>query len=88
MRSNKKIVWIILLIFGLIPFILLIVGGFNAAFNGFSGLCFFSCENYYGMAALIDYVLLFSFIYWPAYVVGLLFIVLSIIRLKKLNRCI
>lgn len=77
----KKIVWKILLIIGYIPFVVALVLGLDAAINGFSGLSF--CCSYYGFQAFIDCIFLFSVVYFPTYIIGIILIVLSIIKLKK-----
>lgn len=79
----KKIVWKILLVVGFIPFIAALLSGINAAINGFSGLSF--CCSYYGFQAFIDCIFLFSIVYFPTYIIGIILIVLSIIKLKKKN---
>lgn len=81
--KKKKIVWIILLIAGIIPFAIPVITGIYDAINGFSGLCFVGCDNYYGFQAFIDSVYLYSFIFWPTYIIGVILIILSIIKLKN-----
>lgn len=80
----KKRIWKVLLILGFIPFIIALILGIFVAVNGFGGLNF--CCKYYGFQAFFDYVLLFSFIYYPTYIVGILLIILSIIKLRKINK--
>jgi len=79
----KKKVWIILLALGIIPFAIPIISGLYNSINGFSGLCILDCDYYYGFNALMDSVILYSFIFWPTYIVGAILIVLSIMKLKK-----
>lgn len=79
--KNKRLIWIILLVLGSIPFVVALIYGIFSAINGFSGLCF--CPNYYGFTAFFDSILLFSFVYYPAYIIGIILIVLSIIKIVK-----
>jgi len=81
--GKKKILWIILLIVGIIPFSIPLTMGIYDSINGFSGLCFVGCINYYGLQAFIDSIYLYSFIFWPTYIIGAILIILSIIMLKK-----
>ena len=81
--KNKKIFWLVLLIVGIIPFAVPLIAGIYDSINGFSGVCFVGCDNYYGFQAFIDSVYLYSFILWPTYVIGASLIILSIIKLKS-----
>ena len=80
---NKKIVWISLLIVGIVPFSIPLITGIYNSITGFSGLCFIECNNYYGLQAVIDSVYLYSYIFWPTYIIGAILIIISIIKLKK-----
>lgn len=80
--KNKKIIWIALLAVGIIPFAVPLIIGIYDSINGFSGLCFFQCDNYYGLNALLDSIYLYSFIFWPTYIIGIILIIISIIKLK------
>lgn len=82
MKKNK-IVWIVLLIIGIIPFAIPLIAGIYDSINGFSGLCFIACDNYYGFQAFLDSIYLYSFIFWPTYIIGAILIVLSIIKIIK-----
>ena len=81
--KNKKIVWISLLIFGVMSFVIPLIVGIYDSIAGFSGLCFVGCDNYYGYQALIDSIYLYSYIFWPTYIIGFSLIIISIIKLKK-----
>lgn len=82
--KKKKIVWISLLIVGIIPFAIPLIAGIYDSLIGFSGLCFIECDNYYGFQAFIDSIYLYSFIFWPTYIIGVILIILSIIKLKNI----
>ena len=81
--KKKRIVWISLLIVGIIPFAIPLIAGIYDSLIGFSGLCFIECDNYYGFQAFIDSIYLYSFIFWPTYIIGVILIILSIIKLKN-----
>ena len=81
--KNKRIIWIILLTIGVLAFVIPLITGIYDAINGFSGMCFIACEKYYGFDALIDSIYLYSYILWPTYIIGVVLIVLSIIKLKS-----
>lgn len=70
----KKTKWKILLFVGTIPFLCAFLSGLYAALTGFSGLSI-SSPPAYGFAAFADWIILYSFVYWPTYLVGLILIV-------------
>ena len=76
----KKHKWKILLFLGTIPFLAAILSGFYAAITGFSGLAIMAPPSY-GWAAFTEWIILYSFLYWPTYVIGLILIIWSVIRL-------
>lgn len=61
--------WKIILIIGCIPFLVALL------------FCFISSITATNMS-FMDYLLLYSVIYWPTYVIGLVLIILSIVRIK------
>ena len=66
---SKKIIWKLLLVIGIIPFIVPFV----------LGLYRMSIESWnYG-----DWLILYSFVYWPTYLVGLVLVAVSIFKLIK-----
>lgn len=81
--KRKKIIYIILLIIGIIPFAIPLIGGLYDSINGFGGLCFFHCEKDYGFKAFIGSIYLYSYICWPTYIIGIILIFLSTIKLKS-----
>lgn len=70
---KKSLIWNILLIIGIIPFVLPFV----------LGLYRMSIESW----TMIDWLVLYSFIYWPTYIAGAVAIAVSIIGriVKKKN---
>jgi len=66
---KKKFIWKLLLALGICLFILPFV----------AGLYRMSIESW----KMIDWLVMYSFIYWPTYILGLLLIVLSINKLIK-----
>ena len=79
----KKKFWIVFLIVGIIPFIIPIISGIYYSRRGYSVLCWWQCDYYYGFNAFIDSIILYSYILWPTYIIGIVIIVLSIIKLKN-----
>lgn len=69
----KKMKWKILLVVGLLPFLIALIGGLSKLSTGFLGDA--------GADAFWSWVVLCSFIYWPAYVVGFILIILSAAKL-------
>ncbi len=66
---SKRIIWKLLLVIGIIPFIVPFV----------LGLYRMSIESWnYG-----DWLILYSFVYWPTYLIGLVLIAISIFKLIK-----
>lgn len=56
----------------------------------FLGICFFAApliSGVYKMSieswALVDWIVMYSFIYWPTYVIGLLLVVFAAYKLMK-----
>lgn len=82
----KANIWELVILLGIAPFIYVIVSGIYNAIVGFSGLCITGCTDSYGISAFIDWVLLFSFVFWPAYVVGLILMILGIIMVRRKNK--
>lgn len=67
--KNKELWWLLLVI-GIIPF--------AAPFLGFA----YEMLNASSWT-LIDYLVLYSFLYWPTYLVGLILIIVSVCKLRK-----
>ena len=65
---NKKIWWI-LLVLGIVPFLIPFFGFGYEMLNGSDW-------------SLFDYLVLYSFLYWPTYLVGLILIILSACKLR------
>ena len=73
----KKELWLVLFILGLLPFVILLIGGIYASIAGFSGIAVSALH--YGFSAFRDWVILWSFLYWPSYIVGMILIIVSMI---------
>ena len=65
----KKLLWKLLFLAGLVPFILPIV----------IGLYTMTIESW----EFFDWIVLYSFVYWPTYLAGLIVIVISLIWIFK-----
>lgn len=79
---KKKSFWKIVLLIGLVPFAIALGSGLYAAITGFSGLVI-SGPPAYGVAAFTDWMVLYSYIYWPTYVIGLVLIAVALVQLRK-----
>ena len=80
----KKIVGIILIIIGVIPFILTLGLALYAAIAGSSYLCFFGpCTKYYGFDPFIFIITIFGAAFWYIYLIALILIIIGIILIKK-----
>jgi len=66
---RKRTIFKLLIILGLLPLIMPFA----------SGLYIMSIESW----ELFDWIIMYSFIYWPTYIIGAVFIVLSILGLKQ-----
>mgnify|MGYP003292484966 CR=1 FL=1 len=66
---KNKLIWKILLFIGVIPLIIPFVLGFYRM----------SIESW----TLPDWLIMYSFVYWPTYIVGLVLITISIFKLAK-----
>ena len=69
---KKKIIWRVLLIVGIIPFVIPFIN-------------FLYEMTVSSSWTLGDWLLLYSFVYWPTYIVGLILLALSIYKLRKLE---
>ena len=67
--KNKKLWWVLLII-GIIPFAAPFIGFAYEMINSSSW-------------TLVDWLFLYSFVYWPSYVVGLILVVISVCKLRK-----
>ena len=81
--KKDKLIWKLLLIVGAIPFIFVLSYGGYSFINGFSFLCFYSECVDYGLDAFINSIFLCSFIIWPTYIIGIILIGISTIKLWK-----
>ena len=79
--KKKNIIWKLLFIVGLIPFIIILVKGVYSAINGLS--CIDDCIPTYGIKAFIDTIKLYSLFLWPTYIVGIVLIIVSAVVLLK-----
>ena len=79
----RKKWWIVLLIVGIIPLAAPLVYGIYNSINGFSGLCLWTCHYDYGFKAFIGSIILYSFIFWPTYIIGIVLVFKSVKKLKS-----
>ena len=67
--KNKKIWWIMLVV-GVLPFIIPFLGFAYEMINSSSW-------------SLFDYLVLYSFLYWPTYILGIIMIIISVYKLNN-----
>ena len=65
----KAIIWKVLLLIGIFPFVLPFV----------LGVYRISIESW----TMIDWIVLYSLIYWPTYIVGIVLVVISLIKIVR-----
>ena len=83
-KNKNSIIYIRLIFVGLIPFIIPIVWAISRAIKGDSlGLCILDCEISYGLPVFFDFLLWYSIVFWPTYVIGITLIIVSIQKLLK-----
>lgn len=66
---KQEFIWKVLLVLGIFPFVLPFV----------LGVYRMSIESW----TMIDWLVLYSFIYWPTYIVGIVLIIVSLKKLLK-----
>lgn len=70
---KKNLLWKILLVVGIVPFVVPFAA---AVWN------IYMIHSHPGWT-VFDFVFIYSFLYWPTYILGLVLIGLSIYKLKK-----
>lgn len=84
----KKIIWTILLIIGILTFVItLAIGAYHSIFGIHDGICIL-CDRplVYGLEAFMVVMIFAGWLFWPAYVIGIVVIILAIIRLAILKK--
>lgn len=67
----KRYIWKVLIAVGILPLVLpFILGVYHASIESWT---------------IGGWVILYSYVYWPTYVLGLLLIVVGVVKLKKKN---
>lgn len=70
MKQNLK--WKIIFIIGICPFVLpVIVGVYRMSIESWT---------------MLDWLIMYSFIYWPTYIIGLVLILISVYKIEKGKR--
>lgn len=82
-KNNKKLIWIVALIVGIIPLIIPLINGIKEAINGFTPFCILECKYIYGFEAFVVSIKMYSIMYGVTYIIGIALIFLSIIKLIK-----
>ena len=78
---GQKKMWKIFIVISCIPFVITLLYALNSSINGFSGI--YLCTNCYGFKAFIDSIIFIASIFFPTYIMGIILIVISIMKLKK-----
>lgn len=73
--KNGKRIWKVLLFLGTIPFLVAFIYCIVSSLLDGGGPIL--------KMSLGDYLILYSFLYWPTYMIGIALIALSIVKLKK-----
>ena len=79
--KNKNIIWWVLIIIGLIPFIFVLGSGLISAISGTSGLCLLNCTLTYGWDAFLTTIILQSYLLWPTYIIGIVLIIIGLFKI-------
>ena len=75
---SKKLLFKTLIIIGIVPFAFAVVTGIYASVTGFAGVAITSPPQY-GFDAFIEWIFLYSYIFWPTYLAGAVSIVAAIV---------
>lgn len=78
-KSENKKKWYLLFITGCLPYVIAVIYGLISMTTGFT---FFNSTST-GLQAFIDSTVIFSYLFWPLYIIGLAFIIISTFRLKR-----
>ena len=79
---KRKLLWKILLVLGVAPFVVALCSGLYAAVTGFSGLSILAGPEY-GIEAFVNWIVLYSYVFCPTYLVGAILIIVSIVMMKR-----
>ena len=79
----KAYIWKFLLSLGTVPFLVPLFMGIHRAITGDPTGLIVSTGCIYGWEAFSAFVLMYSYLLWPTYLVGLALIILGIYKLKK-----
>ena len=85
----KKIIWTILLIMGILPFVITLgVGIYHSIVGTNDGICIMCNDRplIYGLEAFEQMMVFAIYLFWPVYIIALIVIILAIIRLVMLRR--
>ena len=76
-------IWKFLLFLGTMPFLVPMFMGIHRAITGLPTGWIVSTGCIYGWEAFSQFVLMYSYLLWPTYLVGLALIILGIYKIKK-----
>lgn len=79
--KNKRF-WQVILLIGCLPFLICLLKGLDGAING---IAFLWGPADYGWEGFLTAVVLFSYLFWPAYLIGLVLVQISVFALVYLK---
>ena len=82
LKKQNSVLWIILLIVGLLPWLLLLVVSISSIFEGFS---FIDQHSIYGIDAFKSSFVLLGYVFSPVLIIGAALVLLSLVRLDKIK---
>ncbi len=77
--KKKNMFWFTLLGIGILSFFIPLCNAIRAIFNGFA----FLGPAEYGLDAFLGYLAVYSYLFWPTYLIGIAAITVAIIFLRK-----
>ena len=80
----KKVLWVIVLLIGLIPFVFTVYAGIEGAVNGVSG-SYIHYPKVFGIEAFCGIMLTAFVLLAPIYAISIAIILLAILKLKGVN---
>ncbi len=75
---KSKRFWQVILMIGILPFLSCLLKGLDGAINGIS---FLWGPADYGWEGFLTAIVFFSYLFWPAYLIGLILIMISVFAL-------
>ena len=86
--KKRRIIWIIMLIVGILPFAITLLTGIISAVTGiYDEMCILcNRELVYGIEAFMTVMIFAIYLFWPAYIIAAIIILVAVIRLVYLQK--